>query len=41
MARMNHGMESFWSLSHRHGVKIPVGTDLSVEECGLAVGEVV
>ena len=27
--------------SWRHGIKIPVGVDHSVEECGLAVGEVV
>lgn len=32
---------AFKNLSLRHGIKLPVGVDYSVEECSLAVGEVV
>ena len=35
---MNAGLRN---LSRRHGVKVPVGVEFSVEECGLAAGEVV
>lgn len=31
----------FRNLSRRHGIKVPVGPEYSVEDCGLAVGEVV
>lgn len=41
MAGRNHGAEGFQSLSRWYGIKIPVGTDFLVEECGLVVGEVV
>lgn len=28
-------------LTRRHGIKVPVGVDCSVEECSLAVGQIV
>lgn len=41
MAGKSCDTAGFRSLSRRHGIKIPVGVDFSVEECGLAVGELV
>lgn len=32
---------AFEQLTRRHGIKVPVGVDCSIEECSLTVGEVV
>ena len=37
----NKGSGAFKNLTRRHGLKVPVGAEYSVEECCLAVGELV
>lgn len=40
MVSVKEGM-GFEQLTRRHGIKVPVGIECSVEECSLAVGQMI